>query len=147
MTPTPNFESMPAFTVNAGKGIPDKNQIRTTNTSRNRMDSLMSVPKHKSGTMKFDSESDIRTIAPLTSEDIGQFHNLSLMSTLRYTNAAVTAMGRHKSVAMDNPPSFYEDDLKKKDEKFSKAIKDRAAFKKQYFSSERRTILAGNDNF
>ena len=125
MTPSANFESMPAFTINTGKGIPDKSAIRTENTSRNRMDSLMSVPKHKSGTTKFDSQTSIRTIAPLTSEDIGQFHNLSLMSTLRNQNVAVTAHGRHKSVAIDNPPSFYDDDLKKKEDKYSKAIKDR----------------------
>lgn len=66
-----NFESMPAFTISTMKGIPDKNNIRTENTSRNRMDSLMRVPKHKSGTTKFDREKDARSIAPLTSEDIG----------------------------------------------------------------------------
>lgn len=48
---------------------------------------------------------------------------------------------------IENPPSFYEDDLRKKQEKYSKAIKDRTAFKRTYWSKERRTILAGNDNF
>jgi len=48
---------------------------------------------------------------------------------------------------MDNPPSFYEADLHKKQEKYSKALKERDAFKKTFYSSERRTILAGNDNF
>ena len=31
--------------------------------------------------------------------------------------------------------------------KFSKAIQDRDAFKKRYFSKERKTILSTNDNF
>jgi len=68
--PTATFESMPAFQINTTKGIPEKATIRTGNTSRNRMDSLMSVPLHKQGTRKFDRSSDARTIAPLTSEDI-----------------------------------------------------------------------------
>ena len=142
-----NFESMPAFTVNTAKGIPDKSLIRTENTSRNRMDSLMRMPTHKSGTTKFDANNDVRSIAPLTSEDIGQFHNLSLMSTLRSKQPSQMGQNRNKSVAIENPPSFYEDDLKKKHEKFSKAIKERQQFKRMYFSGERRTILAGNDNF
>ena len=78
-----DLDSMPAFTIASGKGIPDKATIRTENTSRNRLDSLMRMPDHKSGTTKFDKSTHNRTIAPLTSEDIGQFHNLSLMGTLR----------------------------------------------------------------
>lgn len=47
------------------------------------------------------------------------------MSTLRNIQpASVTA--RNKSVALDQPPSFYEDDLKKKQEKYNKSIKERA---------------------
>ena len=45
------------------------------------------------------------------------------------------------------PPSFYDDDNRKKEEKYNKSIKDRQAFKRTYYSNERRTILAGNDNF
>ena len=116
-----NLDHMPAFTVSASKGIPDKANIRTESASRNRIDSLMRMPQHKSGTTKFDSTSHMRTIAPLTSEDIGQFHNLGLMSTLRSTQPSVTNQ-RHKSVAIDNPPSFYEADLKKKQDKYQKAI-------------------------
>lgn len=95
-----DYESMPAFQVNTAKGIPDKSSIRTMNTSRNRMDSLMKVPTHKQGTSKFDKSTHARSIAPLTSEDIHQFNNLSLMSTLRNVQpASVTA--RNKSVALD----------------------------------------------
>jgi len=140
-----DFESMPAFQINTAKGIPDKGSIRTMNTSRNRMESLMKVPNHKQGTSKFDKSTHSRSIAPLTSEDINQFNNLSLMGTLRSMQPSVTA--RNKSVAMDQPPSFYEDDLKKKTDKYSKCIKERQQYKRTYFSGERRTILAGNDNF
>ena len=139
------IETMPAFVINTTKGIPDKAVMRTGNTSRNRMESLMSMPAHKSGTKKFDKVSDMRTIAPLTSEDINQFNNLSLMGSLRSQQPSVTH--RNKSVTVENPPSFYEDDLRKRQEKYTKAIKDRAAHKRTYFSNERRTILAGNDNF
>ena len=48
---------------------------------------------------------------------------------------------------IDNPPSFYEADLQKKQEKYSKALKERDMFKKTIYNTERRTILAGNDNF
>ena len=65
-----NFESMPAFTVKSTKKIPDKSIIRTENTSRNRMGSLMKVPNHRQGTEKFDKSVHDRTINPLTSEDI-----------------------------------------------------------------------------
>lgn len=43
----------------------------------------MRVPAHKSGTTKFDSTQHMRSIAPLTSEDIQQFGNLGLMNMLR----------------------------------------------------------------
>lgn len=86
-----NFESLPAFHIASGKKIPDKGFIRTSETSRNRMHSLMKMPDHKSGTTKFDSTTDCRTIAPLTSEDIAQFGNLGLMNTLRSTMPSVTA--------------------------------------------------------
>ena len=48
---------------------------------------------------------------------------------------------------IENPPSFYEDDIRKKQEKYAKALKDRATFKRTYWSNQRRTILASNDNF
>ena len=78
-----NYESMPVFQIQKSKGIPGMSNIRTGNTQHVRMRSLMSRPNHKSGTTKFDVTTDLRTIAPLTSEDIGFTHNLGLMSTLR----------------------------------------------------------------
>ena len=106
----------------------------------------MRMPEHKSGTTKFDKSVHNRSIAPLTSEDIGQFHNLSLMGTLRSSQPSTT-LTKSRQTLTNNPPSFYEEDLRKKQEKYSKAIKERAAFKRTYFSNERRTILATNDNF
>ena len=128
-----DLDSMPAFTIISGKGIPDKATIRTGETSRNRLDSLMRMPDHKSGTTKFDKSTHNRTIAPLTSEDIGQFHNLNLMGTLRSMQQP-TASIKDKPPMVDNPPSFYDADLAKKQEKYNKSIKDRAAFKRTYFS-------------
>ena len=121
---------MPAFQIDSTKGIPEKALIRTEDTGRHRLDSLMRVPNHKAGTTKFDSMTDARTIAPLTSEDIGQFNNLGLMSTLRSQQPSVTNGMRNKSVTVDNPPSFYDDDLKKKMDKYSKSIKERHQFKR-----------------
>ena len=112
-----NFESMPAFSVQTTKGIPDKAHIRTSSTSRNRFDSLMKVPSHKVANSKFDPTQHVRSIAPLTSEDIKQFGNLGLMSTLRSQQPSLLS-GRTQSVAIDSPPSFYEDDLRKKQERF-----------------------------
>ena len=106
----------------------------------------MRMPDHKSGTTKFDRSTQARTINPLTSEDIGQFHNLNLMSTLRSMQPS-QAGNKEKPQMIDNPPSFYEDDMRKKQEKYAKSLKDRAAFKRTYWSTERRTILASNDNF
>jgi len=68
------------------------------------------------------------------------------MSSLRTTQPSVTN-SRLRQQGIDNPPSFYDDDIKKKMDKYSKVIKERAQFKRQYFSNERKTILAGNDNF
>lgn len=50
-------------------------------------------------------------------------------------------------MTIDNAPSFYEDDIRKKEEKYTKSIQERQLFKNNYFKNERRTVLAGNDNF
>ena len=104
------------------------------------------MPLHKSGTSKFDPETHNRTLSPLTQEDIGQFGNLGLISTLRRTEPGAIAKNRNTST-IDNPPSFYEDDLRKKQDKYEQAIKERQDFKKKYQSNERRTIFTtSNDN-
>ena len=73
---------MPAFRV-VRSNIPDKGTLRSAYNTRERLDSLMRRPPHKSGTTKFDPLSSERTIAPLTSEDVNQFCNLGLMNSLR----------------------------------------------------------------
>ena len=112
------------------------------------MASLMSRPQHKSGTTKFDVCRDRRTIAPLTSEDIGQFANLSLMSTLRSQNpSALNKIKSSPMTSIDNAPSFYDDDIRKKKEKYNASIQDRAIFKRTYHSNEKRSIFQSNDNY
>ena len=49
------------------------------------------------------------------------------MSTLRANQPVAAAKD---NATIDQPPSFYEDDLRKKDEKYSKSIKDRQQFKR-----------------
>lgn len=56
----------------------------------------------------------MRSIAPLTSEDIQQFGNLGLMNMLRSQMPSM-ATTKNQSVTIDNPPSFYEEDLRKKE--------------------------------
>ena len=87
----------------------------------------MILPNHKSGTIKFDGDPLKRTIAPLTGEDTTNFINMNLMSTLRQ-GKAIGNKGGHEgrgssaAMMMDNPPSFYDDDMKKWKDKFNKAI-------------------------
>ena len=138
-----NYESMPVFTINKSRGIPGKQDIRNSNSLSNRMASLMSMPKHKSGTTKFDVKTNDRTIAPLTSEDLGHFNNLSLMSTLRSQNPSAMAGSNRapQGTLVDNSPSFYDDDMRKKREKYNASIQDRALFKRVNHSNDRRTIF------
>jgi len=69
-TQSGSLKSMAAFTISAQRGIPDKASIRTQDTSRNRLESLMRKPDHKTSALKFDPAVHTRSIAPLTSEDI-----------------------------------------------------------------------------
>ena len=70
------------------------------------------------------------------------------MSTLRSQNLSVSgSKARQNYTAMDNPPSFYDEDIKKRLKKYNPSIEDRALFKRVYQSKERRSILTGNDNF
>ena len=147
---------MPVFSIDRSKGIPKFRSggglggALAGRKSETRMASLMSRPPHKSGTTKFDVGRDQRTIAPLTSEDIGHFANLSLMSTLRSQHNPSAALAKIRSSPMtsiDNAPSFYEDDLRKKKDKYSASNQDRALYKRTYHSNEKRSIFQSNDNF
>ena len=88
----------------------------------------MRRPNHKQGTTKFDPDNCERTVAPLTCEDTQQFCNLSLMSSLRQNAVGVSSAKKsHKTsqpgLTIDNPPSFYEEDMRKWGNKFAKSIK------------------------
>lgn len=141
------YASATAFRISPDKGIPNKSSIRSLARNRERLESLMNLPLHKTGNMKFDGDPNKRTIAPLTKEDNTNFANMGLMSTLRAGKSHSKADEQDKHHTIDNPPSFYEDDMNKWKNKFAKAVSARAQFKRTYFSQEKKTILATNDNF
>ena len=117
------YDSAPAFRITSDRGIPNKASIDSNRRNRERMQTLMVLPMHKSGTVKFDGDPAKRTIHALTHEDTGNFSNMGLISTLRISKGGehkVTAEERMHSI--DNPPSFYEDDLQKWKKKFAAAV-------------------------
>ena len=79
----------------------------------------MALPFHKTGTIKFDGDPGNRSLAPLTKEDTENFVNASLMSTLR-VGKSMHHVEKHATI--ENPPSFYDDDLNKWKNKFAKAV-------------------------
>ena len=81
------YDSAPAFKIANDRGIPNKGSIRSLARNRERMETLMMLPTHKCGTIKFDGDPNKRTIAPLTGEDTTNFMNMGLMSTLRTSKA------------------------------------------------------------
>ena len=144
------YDSAPAFSISPEKGIPGKGSISQVNRTRERITDLMHMPRHKSGTSKFDGDPMKRTIAPLTGEDTTNFINMNLMSTLRQGRSMTgkAQEGRESAqMQIDNAPSFYDDDMKKWKDKFNKAIQNRTQFKKSYMSGENKSILATNSNF
>ena len=81
---TSNFhEGSVAFKFGPGSEIPSKENIRTTDTKAERLESLQRIPNHKPKINKFTGDPATRTIAPLTYEDLRHFTSLSLISTLR----------------------------------------------------------------
>ena len=143
---TSMYDSAPAFKITSDRGIPNKSSIESIRRNRERMETLMTKPSHKTGTLKFDGDPAKRTLHPLTHEDTGNFSNMGLISTLRAGKAFETGSGEARQT-IDNPPSFYDDDLKKWRKKFEKAVSTRATQKKHLYTTEARTILATNDNY
>ena len=119
------YASATAFRISTDKGIPNKSSIRSLARNRERLESLMNLPMHKTGTLKFDGDPNRRTIAPLTKEDTTNFANMSLMSTLR-AGKSYNSSKAGGGNTIENPPSFYEDDLNKWKNKFAKAVSARA---------------------
>ena len=77
---------------------------------------------------------------------------MSYMATLRPDKAFIEANENKKGRTsqqgfIDNPPSFYEEDLKKWKQKFEQSIESRRLFKKNLLAKEERSFLATNSNF
>ena len=73
------------------------------------------------------------------------------MNSLRQASAGVSASAKksnkesHANLTIDNPPSFYDDDVRKWNEKFTKSIKQREQYKRIYHSSEQRSVFTSNN--
>lgn len=83
-----------------------------------------------------------RTLIPLTHEDKEQSGNLPLIQTLRSVQPKTSA----SVINTGAPPSFYEDDMKKWNEKFAKCIRERNEFKRKFLTDRKPTCLNSNDN-
>jgi hypothetical protein len=135
-------EGSVAFNFGQGAAIPDASIHRSGEMRAERMGSLTRVPAHKPNLMKFSGDPAHRTIAPLTYEDLGQFGNISLISTLR-----VDVSPNRKVDSMGVPPSFFDDDMNKWEKKFSAAVADRANIKKHMMKTldlNARNVVNGN---
>ena len=100
--------------------------------------------------------------APLTMEDINQFHNLPLINVLRNNNKSkkdrkgaakadqgeenASNKGGNAGGANDRPPAFFDDDMSKWKLKFSQAIQDRALVKRQMLKTLDVSCLTRNTN-
>ncbi len=101
----------------------------------------MRSPQHRPAQEKFDRETMARTLIPLTHEDKDQSANLPLIQTLRLKQIKTS-----EANAGSAPPSFYEEDLKKWNDKYAKSINDRNEFKRKFLTGRKPTCLNSNDN-
>ena len=101
----------------------------------------MKRPNHKVAKPKYKSENgDIqydREVNPLTMEDNFSKFDTPWLAVLRDRNhsaqtAATTKRKKLLGNTIPQPPSFYEDDMGKWDQKFKKTIQERDDFKKKY---------------
>ena len=69
-------DNTPAFSIQTGKKIPPKDEVRQAEDKVTRMESLMRVPKHRPAAIKYDFDPVNRTLVPFTHEDTDQFGNL-----------------------------------------------------------------------
>ena len=145
--------STPAFKISFEKGIPPLNPQVQLARNRECVEGLMSRKNAASVKTKFDGDPKKRTLVPLNLNDIGNWDNMELMGSLRsIKDEPVVGNDEVRSLAQSmnlQPPSFYEADLTRWKNKFTKAIADRAVVKKRYLSTDKKTtsILATNDNF
>ena len=127
----------PVFQFRGGK-IPSTAPCRSVDWRRERLESLASVPNHKSPRSKFSGDSS--QCLSFTMEDQGLIKNLPLVSTLR------TPISIKEHVDGGNPPRFYEDDQDKWRKKFAGALKERQQAKRKFYEGRVANILNTNDN-
>ena len=115
------------------------------------VENLLAHKRESSVKAKFDGDPKKRSIVPLNLNDIGNWDNMDLMGSLRSDKDAMVKEGEtasvHSGAKNQQPPSFYEAEMTKWKNKFSQVVAERQAYKKRYLSTERKTILATNDNF
>lgn len=127
----------------------------------------MQRPNHKPAADKF-KDTGVRTFAPLTMEDKGQFGNLGLIKSLRADrdrnnahNMSRTSKAndpdkldadaddqednkQQNQAAYAEPPSFCDAYTQKWREKFTNSIKQRQEYKKQQLKDDKVSIFTGN---
>ena len=93
------------------------------------VEGLLSRKRDSSVKTKFDGDPKKRTLVPLNLNDIGNWDNMELMGSLRsIKDEPIGDEVRSNSMSHSinvQPPSFYEADLTRWKNKFTKAIQDR----------------------
>ena len=120
--------STPAFKISFDKGIPPLNPRVQIARNRECVEGLMSKKNQASVKIKFDGDPKKRTLVPLNLNDIGNWDNMELMGSLRSIKDEPSGLDEARSHAHSmsmQPPSFYEADLTRWKNKFTKAIADR----------------------
>jgi len=103
-------EAQQTFKIDKDFKIPEISQLRPRESRTERMDSLLSMPLHRSGTIKFNGDMANLTLIPLTQEDKEQSINLPLLNTLRQPFTSMGSPSGKPETTNPNPPSFYDAD-------------------------------------
>ena len=134
---------IPVFTIERDNKIPDSKDFTQSMYPAGSVDRLLVAPKHKQPSKKFDWQLVNRHNVSYTGEDTEQTTlNLPLSKSLRDG-----VLNRHpKNLSTAQPPVWYDDDIKNYESKFDLAVKERAQFKRQHFSSKNMSVLNSNSN-
>ena len=110
----------------------------------------MKRPSHKTTKPKYKSEKGEvqynREVNPLTMEDNFSKFDMPWLAVLRDRNhSAQTAIGTKRKKLLGNtvpqPPSFYDDDMVKWEQKFKKTVQERDDFKKRYLKDTQLGLM------
>lgn len=153
-----------SFHVKPGKAIPDLSEQRKMQKEE-RMNSLLQRPAHKEAIMNGTLQEAVQDFnkVPLSMEDKGCFGNLPLINTLRQSSNTQVMGGSYvsakkkgadddedkknnRSITQCNPPTFFNEDMDKWNNKFANAIKDRERYKKQMFKTSQISCQTTNTN-